>query len=103
MDRKRLTLKKVRPVFAMTNNEISKKISKIIHWAIGLVIFCIAIFFWSCTPKIVTITEYKEVKIPVKCNFEMPKKPEPIKNAVEMNLLILKYVEELEVTLRSCL
>lgn len=78
------------------------KTSNSTRWSVAILIFCISLIFWNCAPKQQIITEYKEVKIPVKCFTTPPKKPEPIKDAVEMNLMILRYAQELEAALRSC-
>ncbi len=87
----------------MNDKELISNALKYIRWIIGLIIFCGVLSTWGCASKERVITEYKTVKVPVKCAVELPRRPEPAADPVEMNFLILHYAEELETAIRSCL
>lgn len=59
-----------------------------------------AVFFTACAPK--TITKEVIVKVPVKCEVEIPKRPERVKNASENVVNILEYTEKLEALVEMC-
>jgi len=56
----------------------------------------------GCSPKVVVKTEYREVKVPIKCSVTRPSRPaynpDPVLGVVD----ILEYCEKLEVLLRGC-
>ncbi len=81
---------------------MSKYIIEAIHWLISVVIFVVALVIFSgCTPK--TITQYEQVYIPIKCDVNIPQKPNDTKDEVKNNLLIINYVKQLEQALKRCM
>lgn len=64
------------------------------------VIVISSLLLFGCSPKV--ITEYKTVQVPVKCQLEIPKKPTSTGDILKDNTLILKYNEELLITLKKC-
>ena len=67
-------------------------------WLIGLVI---AVMFTGCATKVEYVDRPVEVKVPVKCELEMPKKPD-VTIGVDGLKAVLVYPELLECTLRQC-
>ncbi len=81
---------------------MSKTLLEVIHWGISVLIFMLSLVVFSgCSAKVVT--EYKPVHIPVKCDVTPPTKPTATGDIVRDNLLILKYVEQLEQSLKLCI
>jgi len=56
----------------------------------------------GCSTKVVTKIEYRDVKIPVRCDVTVPERPaynaDPVMGVVD----ILEYVETLEALLKAC-
>lgn len=80
----------------------SKAFAELIRW--GLALFCglLALLFWGCGAKAVTVIEYKVVEVPVKCSVDMPAKPSPDGDAMEVNFRVLEYSKKLEAALKAC-
>ena len=55
----------------------------------------------GCSVKTEYVDRPVEVKVPVKCELEMPKKPD-VDISVDGLREVLKYTEMLECTLRQC-
>ena len=55
----------------------------------------------GCATKVEYVDRPVEVKVPVKCELEMPKKPD-VSISVDGLREVLKYTEVLECTLRQC-
>ena len=55
----------------------------------------------GCSVKTEYVDRPVEVKVPVKCELEMPKKPD-VSISVDGLREVLKYTEVLECTLRQC-
>ena len=55
----------------------------------------------GCTSKIEYVDRPVEVRVPVKCELEMPKKPDVV-ISVDGLRSVLVYTELLECTLRKC-
>lgn len=55
----------------------------------------------GCATKVEYVDRPVEVKVPVKCELEMPKKPD-VTIDVDGLREVLKYTEVLECTLRQC-
>lgn len=55
----------------------------------------------GCATKVEYVDRPVEVKVPVKCELEMPKKPD-VTIGVDGLREVLKYTEVLECTLRQC-
>lgn len=64
------------------------------------IIILSSLLMFGCSPKV--ITEYKTVNVPVKCNVQIPKKPNSSGDILKDNTLILKYNEELLLLLKKC-
>ncbi|MGL2737024.1 hypothetical protein ACQJ75_01920 [Helicobacter pylori] len=58
----------------------------------------ISVIFNACAKKIV----YKEVKVPIKCDIEMPSRPSEHLEALEYLRALLIYTETLENDLKFC-
>ncbi|WQZ98465.1 hypothetical protein KVM80_07430 [Helicobacter pylori] len=56
------------------------------------------IIFNACAKKII----YKEVKVPIKCDIEMPSRPSEHLEALEYLRALLIYTETLENDLKFC-
>lgn len=75
---------------------------EIFRWMSMVFVAFLALSIFGCAaPK--TVTEYRYINVPVKCELPAPIKPifNDVK-AYELNLMVLKYTEELEATLRGC-
>lgn len=55
----------------------------------------------GCATKVVT--EYKEVRIPIKCTATMPQKPEAVDPVSLWLADIISYAMELETALKQCI
>lgn len=66
-----------------------------------IVIIIITLHLFGCSSK--AITNYEHVYVPVKCEVKEPAKPKPSGDIIKDNLLILKYSDELKVSLKKCL
>ncbi|KHL87318.1 hypothetical protein [Helicobacter pylori] len=60
--------------------------------------FCFSVSFNACAKKII----YQEVKVPVKCDIEMPTRPSEHLEALEYLRSLLIYTETLENDLKFC-
>ncbi|MGL2423737.1 hypothetical protein ACOWLX_05660 [Helicobacter pylori] len=60
--------------------------------------FCFSVCFSACTKKIV----YQEVKVPVKCDIEIPSRPSEHLETLEYLRALLIYTEMLENDLKFC-
>lgn len=65
-----------------------------------LLIIIISFLMFGCSTK--TVTAYKDVYIPVYCEFETVNKPEPTGDVIKDNIMIMKYADELLITLNKC-
>ena len=65
------------------------------------VMLVLVVMLSGCATKVEYVDRPVEVKVPVKCELEMPKKPDV---TIDVNGLreVLKYTEMLECTLRQC-
>jgi len=63
---------------------------------------CVASVGLNCAPRVVTKIEYRDVKVPVRCNVSIPPRPayrgDPTMGVVDM----LEYTERLETLLKVC-
>lgn len=66
-----------------------------------IVMLATCVMLVGCSVKTEYVDRPVEVKVPVKCELEMPKKPEVAIN-VDGLREVLKYTEVLECTLRQC-
>lgn len=57
-----------------------------------------SVSFSACVKKVV----YREVKVPIKCNIEMPTRPREHLEALEYLRALLIYTENLENDLKFC-
>ncbi|MBS3010874.1 hypothetical protein [Helicobacter phage COL 5-PUJ] len=60
--------------------------------------FCVSVIFSACAKKII----YQEVKVPVKCDIEIPTRPSEHLEALEYLRALLIYTETLENDLKFC-
>ncbi|MFP6230246.1 hypothetical protein ACLGCZ_07780 [Helicobacter pylori] len=60
--------------------------------------FCLSVCFNACAKKII----YKEVKVPVKCDIEIPTRPSAHLETLEYLRALLIYTETLENDLKFC-
>ncbi|MDU9718052.1 hypothetical protein [Helicobacter pylori] len=60
--------------------------------------FVVVMVFTACAKKII----YKEVKVPIKCDIEMPSRPSEQLEALEYLRALLIYTETLENDLKFC-
>ncbi|GAA8087997.1 hypothetical protein Kazakh3176_00370 [Helicobacter pylori] len=58
----------------------------------------VSVSFNACAKKII----YKEVKVPIKCDIEMPSRPSEHLEALEYLRALLIYTETLENDLKFC-
>ena len=65
------------------------------------VMLMLVVMLSGCATKVEYVDRPVEVKVPVKCELEMPKKPD-VTIDVDGLREILKYTELLECTLRQC-
>ncbi|WRE75751.1 hypothetical protein KVD91_00360 [Helicobacter pylori] len=64
-----------------------------------LVLACVfSVSFSACAKKVI----YHEVKVPIKCNIEMPSRPSEHLEALEYLRALLIYTETLENDLKFC-
>ncbi|OOC31996.1 hypothetical protein [Helicobacter pylori] len=59
---------------------------------------CVSVSFSACAKKII----YHEVKVPIKCDIEMPTRPSEHLEALEYLRALLIYTETLENDLKFC-
>ncbi len=60
--------------------------------------FVVSFSFNACAKKVI----YREVKVPIKCNIEMPTRPSEYLEALEYLRALLIYTETLENDLNFC-
>ena len=65
------------------------------------VMLVLVVMLSGCASKIEYVDRPVEVRVPVKCELEMPKKPD-VTIDVDGLREVLKYTEVLECTLRQC-
>ena len=65
------------------------------------ILMALVIMMSGCATKIEYVDRPVEVKVPVKCELEMPKKPDVVVS-VDGLKAVLVYTELLECTLRQC-
>ena len=65
------------------------------------VMLMLVVMLSGCATKVEYVDRPVEVKVPVKCELEMPKKPN-VDISVDGLREVLKYTELLECTLRQC-
>ena len=65
------------------------------------VMLVLVVMLSGCATKVEYVDRPVEVKVPVKCELEMPKKPD-VTIDVDGLREVLKYTEMLECTLRQC-
>ena len=65
------------------------------------VMLVLVVMLSGCASKIEYVDRPVEVRVPVKCELEMPKKPD-VTIDVDGLREVLKYTELLECTLRKC-
>ena len=65
------------------------------------VMLVLVVMLSGCATKVEYVDRPVEVKVPVKCELEMPKKPD-VTIDVDGLREVLKYTELLECTLRQC-
>ena len=66
-----------------------------------LVMLMLVVMLSGCATKVEYVDRPVEVKVPVKCELEMPKKPD-VTIDVDGLRSVLVYTELLECTLRKC-
>ncbi|WQR86176.1 hypothetical protein KVC11_07430 [Helicobacter pylori] len=64
----------------------------------SILAFCVSVVFSACAKKII----YQEVKVPIKCDIEMPSRPSAHLEALEYLRALLIYIEVLENDLKFC-
>ena len=65
------------------------------------VMLVLVVMLSGCASKVEYVDRPVEVRVPVKCEFEMPKKPDVV-ISVDGLRSVLMYTELLECTLRKC-
>lgn len=65
------------------------------------VMLVLVVVLSGCATKVEYVDRPMEAKVPVKCELEMPKKPD-VAISVDGLREVLKYTEVLECTLRQC-
>lgn len=66
-----------------------------------VIIIVITLLLFGCSPA--TVTKYEPVYIPVKCEVIEPKLPVYSGDIIKDNLKILKYADELKISLNKCI
>lgn len=57
----------------------------------------------GCASKEIKVIEYVEVKVPVKCQIDFPKKPQKPSGTAEKSRALVIYLKELENALKFCI
>ncbi|RVZ56212.1 hypothetical protein EC565_07925 [Helicobacter pylori] len=60
--------------------------------------FCVSVGFSACAKRMI----YQEVKVPIKCDIEIPTRPSEHLEALEYLRALLIYTETLENDLKFC-
>lgn len=63
-----------------------------------IIIFTLLLF--GCSPA--TVTKYEPVYIPIACDVNEPVRPKTSGDIIKDNVMILKYADELSVSLNKC-
>lgn len=66
-----------------------------------VIIIIITLLLFGCSPA--TVTKYEYVYIPVACEVKEPVRPGPTGDVVKDNVMILKYADELKISLNKCI
>lgn len=66
-----------------------------------VIIIVITLLLFGCSAK--TVTKYEPVYIPVACEVKEPKLPVYTGDIIKDNLKILKYADELKISLNKCI
>lgn len=65
------------------------------------IIIIITLLLFGCSTA--TITKYEPVYIPIACEVKEPVKPKTSGDVIKDNIMILKYADELHVSLNKCI
>lgn len=65
-----------------------------------VIIIVITLLLFGCSAK--TITKYEPVYIPIACEVKEPVRPKSSGDIIKDNIMILKYADELHVSLNKC-
>lgn len=66
-----------------------------------VIIIVITLLLFGCSPA--TITKYEPVYIPIACEVKEPVKPKSSGDIIKDNIMILKYADELKISLNKCI
>lgn len=66
-----------------------------------VIIIVITLLLFGCSPA--TITKYEPVFIPIACEVKEPVRPKSSGDVIKDNIMILKYADELHVSLNKCI
>lgn len=66
-----------------------------------VIIIIITLLLFGCSAK--TITKYEPVYIPIACEVKEPVKPNSSGDVIKDNIMILKYADELKISLNKCI
>ena len=66
-----------------------------------VIIIVITLLLFGCSPT--TITKYEPVYIPIACEVKEPVKPNSSGDIIKDNIMILKYADELKISLNKCI
>lgn len=69
------------------------------RYALSILVF---LFFMGCSSKEIKVIEYVEVKVPIKCQIDFPKKPSKSQSTAQKSRDLVIYIKELENALRFC-
>lgn len=69
---------------------------------ITLTLLCAAFTGLECSPKVMVKTEYRDVKVPVRCNVSAPARPQYNPDPVMGVVDLCEYAEKLELLLKTC-
>ena len=66
-----------------------------------VIIIIITLLLFGCSPA--TVTKYEYVYSPVVCEVKEPVRPGTTGDVVKDNVMILKYADELKISLNKCI
>lgn len=66
-----------------------------------VIIIIITLLLFGCSPA--TVTKYEYVYIPVACEVKEPVRPGTTGDVIKDNVMILKYADELKISLNKCI
>lgn len=66
-----------------------------------VIIIVITLLLFGCSPA--TVTKYEYVYIPVACEVKEPVRPGTTGDVIKDNVMILKYADELKISLNKCI